>query len=82
MCVKNSEQNLQEAIIQDEEETQMCARELWALIESVSKYKEYMGSKISEMGSSLTKTVASVSDLHKGSLTAQFGSILTQDSDA
>lgn len=80
--LKNSEQNLQEAIILDEEETQMCARELWALIESVSKYKEYMGSKISEMGSSLTKTVASVSDLHKGSLTAQFGNILTQDSEA
>lgn len=80
--LKNSEQNLQEAIIQDEEETQMCARELWALIESVSKYKEYMGLKISEMGSSLTKTVASVSDLHKGSLTAQFGNILTQDSEA
>ena len=57
----------------------MCARELYALIDSVSKYKEYMASKISEMKSSLSETVGSVSDLYKGSLTAQIGSVLTQD---
>lgn len=76
-CAKNSKLKLQEAIIQEEEETQMCAHELWALVDRVSEYKEYMASKISEMNSSLSETVGSVSDLHKGSLTAKFGSILT-----
>ncbi|KAG5525920.1 hypothetical protein RHGRI_032275 [Rhododendron griersonianum] len=80
--LKNSKLKLQEAIIQEEEQTQMCARELLALVDSVAEYKEYMASKISEMNCSLSETVGSVSDLHKGSLTAKIGSILTQASDA
>ena len=70
---------MQETIVKEEEATQMCARELYALIDSVSNYKEYLASKISEMKSSLSETVGSVSDLYKGSLTAQIGSVLTQD---
>ncbi|GFY89323.1 hypothetical protein Acr_06g0012630 [Actinidia rufa] len=77
--LRNYKLKLQEAIVQEEEETQMCARELYALIDSVSKYKEYMTSKISEMKSALSDTVGSVSDMYKGSLTAQIGSVFTQD---
>ncbi|CAL5358409.1 unnamed protein product [Camellia sinensis] len=72
---EGSEQKLQEAIIQDEEETQMCAQELFQLVDSVSKYKEYMASKILEMKSALSETVESVSDMYKGSLRAQFDTI-------
>ncbi|KAL7227841.1 hypothetical protein ACSBR1_022674 [Camellia fascicularis] len=72
---EGSEQKLQEAIIQDEEETQMCAQELFQLVDSVSKYKEYMASKILEMKSALSETVESVSDMYKGSLKAQFDTI-------
>ena len=73
--LKNYKLKLQEAIVQEEEATQMCARELYALIDSVSKYKEYMASKILEMKRALSETVGSVSDLYKGSLTAQIGSL-------
>lgn len=56
---------LQEAIIQTEEEVQRCARELFELVDSVSKYKEYVASKISEMNNDLSQTVGAISDLHK-----------------
>lgn len=64
---------LQEAIKQSDEEIQICAWELYALVDSVSKYKEYMASKISEMRSNLSETAAAVSDSYKASLPAQFG---------
>ncbi|XP_052207044.1 kinetochore protein NDC80 homolog [Diospyros lotus] len=73
--LKSAELKLQEATVQDEEETQLCARELFALVDSVSKYKEYVASKISEMKSALSETAVSVSNLYKDSLTAQFGLI-------
>ncbi|KAK0601932.1 hypothetical protein LWI29_028879 [Acer saccharum] len=44
---------LQEAVRQSEEEIQIRACDLIALVDSVSKHKEYMESKISEMKSSL-----------------------------
>ncbi|KAI4296275.1 hypothetical protein L6164_036247 [Bauhinia variegata] len=65
--LKASQLKLQEAIKQSEEETQMCARELFMLVDSVSKYKEYMGSKIAEMRSDLSETAVVVSDAYKGS---------------
>ncbi|RVW81046.1 hypothetical protein CK203_045372 [Vitis vinifera] len=64
---------LEEAIKQNEEEIQICAWELYALVDSVSKYKEHMASKISEMKSNLSETAGAVSDSYKGSLSAQFG---------
>ncbi|KAK7328238.1 hypothetical protein VNO77_22340 [Canavalia gladiata] len=71
--LKTSELKLQEAIKQSEEEIQMRARELFQLIDSVSKYKEHVGSKISEMRRDLSETVAFVSDAYRGSFPAQFG---------
>lgn len=71
--MKTSKLKLQEAIKQNEEEIQICAWELYALVDSVSKYKEHMASKISEMKSNLSETAGAVSDSYKGSLPAQFG---------
>ncbi|KAK6911138.1 Kinetochore protein Ndc80 [Dillenia turbinata] len=73
--VKASKLKLQEAILKNEEEIQICAREFFALVDSVSKYKEYMASKICEMKSNLSGTVSMVSDIYKGSLPVQLGNI-------
>ncbi|GLT41941.1 hypothetical protein SLA2020_159670 [Shorea laevis] len=71
--LKASELKLQEAIKESEEEIQMHACKLFALVDSVSKYKEYMESKISEMRTKVSETAIAVSDAYKCSLPAQFG---------
>ncbi|KAL6328665.1 hypothetical protein AAG906_003350 [Vitis piasezkii] len=71
--LETSKLKLQEAIKQNKEEIQICAWELYALVDSVLKYKEHMASKISEMKSNLSETAGAVSDSYKGSLSAQFG---------
>ncbi|KAM4098165.1 hypothetical protein ACJW30_07G056200 [Castanea mollissima] len=68
--LKTSEWRLQEAVRQSEEEIQMSARELFSLVDFVSKYKEYVESRISEMKSNLSETVVAVSDAYKNSLPA------------
>ncbi|KAK2664231.1 hypothetical protein Ddye_002805 [Dipteronia dyeriana] len=70
--LKAAEVKLQEAVRQSEEETQIRASELLAIVDSVSKHKEYMESKISEMKSSLSETALTVSEAYKNSLPAQF----------
>lgn len=74
--LKTSELRLQEAIRQSEDDIQMRACELFALVDSISKYKEYIESKILEMKSNLSKAAVAVSDTYKGSLPAQIGSVL------
>ncbi|GMI74413.1 hypothetical protein like AT3G54630 [Hibiscus trionum] len=69
---KASQLRLQEAIQQTEEEIQMHARQLFMVVDSVSKYKEHVESKISEMRVSLSETAAVVSEAYKGSLPVQF----------
>ena len=64
---------LEEALKQSEEEIQSCARELLALVDLVSKFKEHAQSKLSEMRNDLSETAAFVSDAYKGSLRSQFG---------
>ncbi|XAR53113.1 hypothetical protein NMG60_11021525 [Bertholletia excelsa] len=76
--LKATKLKLQEAIKQEEEETQMCAHELLALVDSVSKYKEYMASKVSEMKIALSETAGFLTNLHKGSLAEQLDNISTQ----
>uniref|UniRef100_A0A6N2MPR8 Kinetochore protein NDC80 n=1 Tax=Salix viminalis TaxID=40686 RepID=A0A6N2MPR8_SALVM len=71
--LKAAEQKLEEAIKTSEEEIQMQAVELLALVDSVSKCKEQIESKISESKSKLSETVVAVSNAYKGSLSAQFG---------
>ncbi|XWS55201.1 hypothetical protein CRYUN_Cryun10bG0154300 [Craigia yunnanensis] len=70
--LKASQLRLQEAIQQSEEEIQMHAHELFMVVDSVSKYKEHVESKISEMRVSLSETAATISDAYKDSLPAQF----------
>ncbi|MED6157428.1 hypothetical protein PIB30_023000 [Stylosanthes scabra] len=74
--LKAAKLNLQEAIKQSEDEIQMHARELLKLVDSVSKYKEYISSKISEMNRDLSETANTVSEAYKGSFPAQFRNIL------
>ncbi|KAB2097672.1 hypothetical protein ES319_A01G186700v1 [Gossypium barbadense] len=69
--LKASQLRLQEAIQQSKEETQMHARELFMLVVSLSKYKQHVESKISEMRVSLSETTAAVSDAYRGTLPAQ-----------
>ncbi|KAL1802109.1 hypothetical protein ACET3Z_030756 [Daucus carota] len=66
--LRTSQMKCQEVNAQSEEEVQMCARELLALIDSVSKFKESMTSTISEMKEDYLKTVSVISEIHKSSL--------------
>ena len=66
--MKVVELKLQEAVRQSEEEIQIRACDLSALVDSVSKHKEYMESKISEMKSSLLETALAVAEAYKNSL--------------
>ncbi|GMH01277.1 hypothetical protein Nepgr_003116 [Nepenthes gracilis] len=70
--LKDAELKLQERTKQSEEEIQMSAYELWALIDSVSRYKEQMESKISEMKSNLSETAGFIFNAYKNALPAQF----------
>ncbi|XP_010246352.1 PREDICTED: uncharacterized protein LOC104589657 [Nelumbo nucifera] len=72
---KTSKLKLHDVIKQCDEETQMCARELLMLIDTVSKHKEYMESTISQMKNEFLETTGAVADAHKASLKLQFGSI-------
>lgn len=76
LFVKTSELKLKEAIKQSEEEIQMRAHELFTLVDSVSKFKESVGSKVIDMKSDLSETALAVSDAYRGSFPAQFVNIL------
>lgn len=54
----------------------MHAYELFRLVDSVSRYKEYVESKISEMKSNLAEVAVTISDAYKGSIPAQFAGVL------
>ncbi|WOL20049.1 kinetochore protein [Canna indica] len=61
--LKNSEKELQVATKESDEETQMCGRELLALIDAVSEYKEFMESTVSGMKIDLCGTAEYISSL-------------------
>lgn len=65
---KASNAKLQEIIAQTEEEVQTCALELFAVVDTVSKYKEFVTSKIATMKNALAETVGAVADMHKAGL--------------
>ncbi|KAI3970911.1 hypothetical protein MKX01_024558, partial [Papaver californicum] len=71
--VKISKMKLQDTIKLQEEEIQMCAGELLSLVDSVSKYKEYMESIISDMKRCLSETVEAVANAFGDSLPADLG---------
>lgn len=64
--MKKSEAGLHEDTIQKEEDVKLCAQELFSLINSVTSYKEYVGSKIARMKSDLLETAGAVADIYKG----------------
>ncbi|OAY85233.1 Kinetochore protein NDC [Ananas comosus] len=61
--LKSSEQKLQDAVRESDEETQLCARELLALIDAVSEYKEFMESTLSGIKSDLSEVANDVASL-------------------
>ncbi|ESQ45006.1 hypothetical protein EUTSA_v10010243mg [Eutrema salsugineum] len=72
--LKASELRLQEAVKQSEEKVQAVAAQLFALIDSISKHKEYMDSKILEMKTGVTDTANAVSETYKANLKWHLGS--------
>jgi kinetochore protein NDC80 len=71
--VKASELRLQEAVKESEEEVQACAAQLFALIDSISKQKEYMDSKISEIKTGVADTASAVSEIYKANFKKNLG---------
>lgn len=47
---------------------QLCAHELFAVVDSVSKYKEYITSKVGMMKNDLAEAAGTIADLHKAGL--------------
>lgn len=74
--LKASELKLQETIRQTHEEIQMHAGKLFKLIDAVSKYKEHVGSKVSEIRSGLSETVTEVSNIYRDSFPEKYSYIL------
>ncbi|KAJ0247001.1 Kinetochore protein NDC80 [Hirschfeldia incana] len=71
--LKGSEVRVEEAVKQSEEEVQAVAAQLFALIDSISKHKEYMDSKILEVKTGVADTATAVSEIYKGSLKRHLG---------
>ncbi|CAN6977595.1 unnamed protein product [Brassica rapa subsp. trilocularis] len=71
--LKASEVRLEEAVKQSEKEVQAVASRLFALIDSISKHKEYMDSKILEVKTGVADTATAVAEIYKGSLKRHFG---------
>jgi kinetochore protein NDC80 len=57
---------------QTEEEIQVHAQELFKLIDSVSKYKEHVGSKVSKIKRELLETVTAVSVIYRDSFPEKY----------
>ena len=60
---QNSEQSLQDALRETDEETQMCARELLQLIDSISVYKEFVEASTAGMKKDLYECVDDIACL-------------------
>ncbi|EFH54250.1 kinetochore protein [Arabidopsis lyrata subsp. lyrata] len=71
--LKASEVRLQEAEKQSEEEVQACAAQLFALIDSISKQKEYMDLKILEIKTGVADTASAVSEIYKANFKKHLG---------
>ena len=73
--MKNAKAALQEATVRSEEKVQMCTYQLLALIDSVSKYKEFTASKISQMKDIVSETAAAIAQVHNDSLASSIGTL-------
>lgn len=70
-ALKAAELKLMEERKQSEQEIQVSAYELFALIDSVSRYKEHIETKISEMRKELSETAQCVSAAYKSTLSTR-----------
>ncbi|GKC85014.1 hypothetical protein Tco_1140731 [Tanacetum coccineum] len=73
---RNAKAALQETTVRSEEEVQMCAYMLLALIDSVSKYKEFTASKILQMKDVVSETAAAIAQVHNDSLASSIPTLL------
>ncbi|CAN8242257.1 unnamed protein product [Cochlearia groenlandica] len=64
---------LQESEKQRDEEVKACASQLLKLIDSVSKHKEYIDSKISKIKTGVANTKSGVAKIYKRSFKRQLG---------
>lgn len=71
--LKASEVRLEEEGKQSEAEVQATAAKLFALIDAISKHKEYMDSKISEVKTRVEDTASAVSEIYKASFKKHLG---------
>ncbi|KAK9077107.1 hypothetical protein SSX86_005443 [Deinandra increscens subsp. villosa] len=71
--VESSKAKLEETKTECQEEVDMCARELWALVDMVSKCKEFTSSKISEMNDAVSETAAAIAQVHMDALSPYLG---------
>ena len=60
---QNSEQSLQDALRETDEETQMCARELLQLIDSIADYKEFVETSTAGIKKDLYECVDDIASL-------------------
>ena len=74
--LKASEVRLEEEAKQSEAEVQATAAKPFELIDSISKHKEYMDSKISEVKTRVEDTASAVSEIYKASLKRHLGGSL------
>ena len=63
VILQNSEQSLQDALRETDEETQICARELLQLIDSISDYKEFVEASTAGMKKDLYECVDDIASL-------------------
>lgn len=69
--MQSSEQKLQDAIRETDQETQMCAGELLALIDAVSEYKEFTESLTSRMKANVMELLKFVGDAEASAVSAK-----------
>ncbi|CAK8531207.1 unnamed protein product [Lathyrus sativus] len=74
--LKASELKLEETMRQCEEEIQMHGRELFNVIDSVTKYKEQLGSKVSKIKRELLETVTEVAEIYRKAFPEKYSYIL------
>jgi len=71
ISMQSSEQKLQEAIRETDEETQMCTGELLTLIDAVTSYKEFTESITSGMKTDVIDLVKFVGEAKSSAVSAK-----------
>jgi len=75
ISMQSSEQKLQDAIRETDEETQMCNGELLTLIDEVTSYKEFNESMTSGMKTDVIELVKFVGDAKASAVSAKLNAL-------